>query len=147
MKAKSQIARSNVASLPPTSRSRVGNGRDLLPDIDGRSAVARRYKEILGSVIADQGGEANLSEARQQLVRRFAAAAVLAEALESKIIQGESFDIEQHAKLSATLVKLAQRIGLGRHLKTVQSLDDYLRSKQQQRDDAEVIEHDAEPAS
>ena len=30
----------------PTARSRVSNGADLLAGIDGRSAMARRYRDI-----------------------------------------------------------------------------------------------------
>ena len=29
------------------ARSRVSNGRDVLPDVDGRSLVARRYRDIV----------------------------------------------------------------------------------------------------
>jgi hypothetical protein len=61
----------------PTARSRVSNGRDLLPGIDGRSTVARRYRDIASAILVDQGGEELCSESRKQLVRRFAAAAVL----------------------------------------------------------------------
>jgi hypothetical protein len=34
-------------------RSRVSNGRDLLPNIDGRSTYARRYRDVIGLHIAD----------------------------------------------------------------------------------------------
>ena len=30
----------------PTARSRVNNGRDVLPNVDGRSLVARRYRDV-----------------------------------------------------------------------------------------------------
>lgn len=152
---RSSVARKPIAELPPKLRSRVGNGRDLLPNIDGRSAPARRAKEIQWSIFSDLGGAERLSETRVQLIRRFAITVVAAEAIEAQLLEGGSIDIEQHAKLASTLVKLSQRIGLGRHAKTVPDLQDYLRSKQHQQDDhteddatdAEVIEQDAEPAS
>ena len=78
---------------PPTSdlvdarklyaRSRVSNGKDLLPDIDGRSMVARRYRDIASAIVSDQGGFDHCSESRKQLIRRFAAASVLAEQMEA----------------------------------------------------------------
>jgi hypothetical protein len=53
------------------ARSRLSNGRDVLPNVDGRSLVARRYRDILCAVASDQGGAERLSEARLQLIRRF----------------------------------------------------------------------------
>src|SRR5205823_4912928 len=75
--------RRNVASVKPTAsrvptagkaqaRSRLSNGRHVLPDVDGRSVVARRYRDIVGAVVSDQGGAEHLSEARLQLIRRSA---------------------------------------------------------------------------
>jgi hypothetical protein len=95
-------------------RSRISNGKDLLPDIDGRSIVARRYRDIASAILADQAGADQCSEARKQLIRRFAAAAVLAEQLEARLANGEQIDITEHATLSSTLVRLAQRIGIDR---------------------------------
>ena len=51
---------------------------------------------------------------RKQLIRRFAAAAVLAEQLEAKLARGEEIDVNTHALLCSTLTRLASRIGLGR---------------------------------
>jgi hypothetical protein len=95
-------------------RSRVSNGHDLLPDIDGRSVIARRYRDIASAILIDQGGIDRCSESRKQLVRRFAAAAVLAEQMESRLANGEQIDIAQHATLSSTLVRLAAKIGIDR---------------------------------
>ena len=55
----------------------------MLPDVDGRSGIARRFRDIASAILVDQGGEAQCSESRKQLVRRFAAAAVLAEQMEA----------------------------------------------------------------
>jgi hypothetical protein len=120
MKMKGEVAqRKRVGSKPIPGRkvygrSRISNGGDLLPDIDGRSVVARRYRDIASAILADQGGADRCSESRTQLVRRFAAAAVLAEQLEGRLANGEQIDIAQHATLSSTLVRLAQRIGIDR---------------------------------
>jgi hypothetical protein len=100
-------------------RSRVSNGAEVLPGIDGRSLVARRYRDIAGAILVDQGGEDLCSESRKQLVRRFAAAAVLAEQMEAKLARGEEIDIQEHALLCSTLVRVAQRIGIDRIPKNV----------------------------
>jgi hypothetical protein len=94
------------------ARSRVTNGSDVLPGVNGRTMVARRFYGVVQSLIADQAGLDRCSEAKLQLIRRFAASAVMAEALEAKLARGEQIDITQHAVLSSTLVRLAQRIGI-----------------------------------
>lgn len=103
-------------------RSRVSNGHDLLPDIDGRSVIARRYRDITSAIMVDQGGAVQCSESRQQLIRRFAASAVLAEQLESRLANGEDIDVQQHALLCSSLVRLAQRIGIDRVPREVDGL-------------------------
>jgi hypothetical protein len=108
-------------------RSRITNGTALLPDVDGRGVVARRLKDITSAILADQGGAEQCSEGRLQLVRRFAAAAVIAEQMESRLANGEQIDIEEYALLCSTLTRLAQRIGIDRRAKDVTpSLSEYL---------------------
>jgi hypothetical protein len=118
-----------TAPRKPTARSRVTNGHALLPGIDGRSAVARRYADIIAALVADAGGESEISEARRQLIRRFAALAVLAENLEARLAMGEAIDLAEHALISSTLVRLASRLGINRHARTVPTLRDYLALK------------------
>ena len=106
---------------------RITNGESILPNIDGRSALARRYRDIAGAILVDQGGADQCSESRQQLIRRFAAAAVLAEQLESRLANGEAIDIQEHATLSSTLVRLSSRIGIDRRMKDITpTLSEYL---------------------
>jgi hypothetical protein len=110
-------ARKSASSRDPErrkahGRNRVSNGKDLLPGVDGRSLIARRYRDISTAIISDMGGVGNCSEARMQLVRRFAAAACLSEEMEAKLVNGEQIDLAAHALLCSTLVRLAQRIGL-----------------------------------
>ena len=117
------------APRKPTARSRVSNGRDLLPGIDGRTIIARRYRDITAAILTDQAGADQCSEARLQLVRRFAATAVLAEEMEARLANGEQISIEQHATLSSTLVRLASRIGIDRRQRDVTpTLAEYLAS-------------------
>jgi hypothetical protein len=116
-----------LAPAKPEARSRVTNHADLLPGIDGRSVVARRYRDIAVAMISDQGGLDRCSEARIQLIRRFAAASVLAEAMEARMANGEQIEVAAHAHLASTCVRIAQRIGVDRHSRNVTpSLRDYL---------------------
>jgi len=71
-----------ATQLSRRHRSRISNGNGLLPGIDGRSEIARRYRDVVSAIIADQGGSDRCAEARIQLIRRFAACSVIAESLE-----------------------------------------------------------------
>jgi hypothetical protein len=104
-----------------------GNGVSF-PNADVR--FARRYRDIAHAIIGEQGGADQCSESRQQLIRRFAAAAVLAEQLEARLAYGNEIDITAHALLAATLVRIAQCIGIDRPAKnTTSSLREYLAAK------------------
>ena len=121
-------------------RSRLTNKKDLLPGVDGRTVIYRRFRDIASQVALDQGGLDQLSEARLQLVRRFAAAAVLAEQLEAALANGQEINVERHALLCSTLTRLAQRIGLDRRAKNITpSLREYLAMKDQE-DAVEIVE-------
>lgn len=111
--------RNSTAPRPAALRARATNHTDLLPGVDGRSAMARRFRDIASAVTIDQGGADRLSEVRLQLCRRFAAAAVLAEAMEAKLATGQPIDISEHAQLCSSLCRLSNRIGLGRRAKNV----------------------------
>ena len=118
-----------------TARSKVTNGAELLPGIDGRSPMARRYRDLLAALASDQGGLSRLSEARVQLCRRFAALSVLAESMEADLVSGKAIKIEEYALMASTLVRVATRIGIDRRAtKVVPHLRDYLEGK------AEVVE-------
>jgi hypothetical protein len=110
-------------------RTRVSNRHDILPNVDGRSLIARRYRDIANAIAIDQGGADRLSEAKLQLIRRFSAAAVLAERMEARLARGEAIDIQEHALLCSTLTRLVQRIGVNRVAKDITpNLQDYIRS-------------------
>jgi hypothetical protein len=112
-------------------KTKISNGSEVLPNVDGRSLVARRYGEILSALLIDQGDAGKISEARLQYIRRFAAAAVLAEQIEAALARGETIDIGDHALLCSTMVRVGNKIGLDRISKDVTpTVRDYLALKQ-----------------
>ena len=115
----------------PNARSKLTNGTRgmVLPGVDQRSAIARRFRDVMCSVISDAGGIDSLSEAKLQLIRRFSALVVQAEAMEAAFAEGQPFDFDAHARISSTLVRLATRIGLkrvARDVTPIPSVADYL---------------------
>ena len=87
--------------------------RGALPDLDCPSLFARRFREIAAAVLDDQGGGDGLSEARVQLIRRFAASAALAEQLEARLAAATK-STSPSTRCFGTLARLAQVIGSGR---------------------------------
>jgi hypothetical protein len=111
--------RARAGSAKAQARSRISNGLDILPNVDGRSTIARRYRDISYAIVSDMGGADMCSESRLQLIRRFAAAAVIAEQMESRLARGEQISVERHCLLSSTLVRIAHRIGIERQARDV----------------------------
>jgi len=89
----------------------VTNQKDLLPGLDGRSASARRFRDLVNAFVADMGGLDRCSEIKLGLVRRLAATTVQAEMLEARMVNGEAIDIATLCTLASTTVRLSQRLG------------------------------------
>ena len=105
---------------PEKGRSRFSNHHDLLPEIvDGRSSAARRFRDLVRGFIADQGGLDCCSETKIVLLRRLAAVTVMAETIEARMVNGEDIDTNKLCVLASVSVRLAQRLGLERHMREV----------------------------
>jgi hypothetical protein len=102
------------AERSPTVRSRITNGRQLLANIDGRTADARRYRDLAASLADDFGGAAALTEAQRALVRQAAAMIVQSERLQSAVLRGELVDVEQLTRLANAATRILTRLGLKR---------------------------------
>ena len=121
---------SPLGELPSRTRSAVTNHKDLLPGLDGRSATARRFRDLVNAFVADMGGLDRCSEIKLGLVRRLAATTVQAEMLEARMVNGEAIDIATLCTLASTTVRLSQRLGLERRARNVTpSLGQYLAAR------------------
>lgn len=114
----------------PEARSRVSNGKALFVDqIDGRSVLARRYRDVLAQLSADLGGD--LTEAQMMIARRAATLAVWCEQAEAVMAGGGALDIAAFTTASNTLRRLVADLGLERRLKDVTpSLHQYLAGRE-----------------
>jgi hypothetical protein len=90
----------------------VKNHKNLLPGLDGRSASARRFRDLVNAFVADMGGLDCCSEIRLGLLRRLASTTVQAEMLEARMVNGEAIDI-------ATLCTLASLEARARHVEVL----------------------------
>src|SRR5258707_5564524 len=103
---------SPLCAFPSRARSAVTNHKDLLPGLDGRSATARRFRDLVNAFVADMGGLDHCSEVRLGLVRRLAATTVQAEMLEARMVNGGAVDIATPCTPASTTGRLRQRPGL-----------------------------------
>jgi hypothetical protein len=95
----------------PSRRAAQDTG---VPDIHSCFAASRRRGEIVEALVNDQGGADHLSEARLQLIHRFAAYALLAEQMEAGLMRGDEINVSEHTLVCKMLVQLSQSIGLDR---------------------------------
>jgi hypothetical protein len=120
-----------VATSKPTHRSRVTNGSQLLPGVDGRSLWARRCRDLIENHIHDRGGPEALSEAERSIIRRASVLTVELEMLEQKFATcGEATpaELDLYSRLSNTMRRLLESVGLQRRTRDISppSLSRYL---------------------
>ena len=106
-----------IAIAKPEARSRIGNGKALLANVDGRSSEMRRYKEIFGQLVADMGGSP--SEAQVIIARRAATLSVWCEGQEAAMANGHSLDVSGFTTATNALRRLLADLGLERRAKDV----------------------------
>ena len=117
----------NPSDFDRDARDRIRLGYELMPyAVDGRSGLAKRYKEIASHLLVDQGYD--LSEVRFQLMKRFIGCCVLCKTIEGSVVAGETVEVSEYSALISSLVRLANRIGIDRIPRNVTpTLNDYLR--------------------
>jgi hypothetical protein len=101
-------------------RTRVANGSIILNGVDGRSLIARRFKELAAAIALDLAGELDeLTEAQRQLIRTASGLIVLREDLDTKIANGEQVDVAEYVHISNGLRRVLATIGLERRPKDI----------------------------
>lgn len=103
-------------------RSRVTNGSQLLPLADGRSTTARRFRDVYEQIATDLGGLNHLSEGQKQLCRRTEMMCAELERMEALSVRGEQvLDLAEYGRVTDTIGRCLQRLGLSRMMKDVNS--------------------------
>src|SRR5215475_14311143 len=105
---------------PATTRSRISNG--ALIDGDGRSAWARRMRDLISLHLSDLGGEDAVSEAEKSIVRRVATMTVELERMESVFAEaGEASpdQLDLYQRVSNSMRRLLETVGIQRRSKDV----------------------------
>jgi len=123
---------SEVACTHRVSRSAVTNGSRISLFGDGRSAGARRYRDILASLASELGGLDTLPESARQTVRRAAQTSVECELLEAAKAAGKGVDALTYATLCNSnhrALRMLYRLKSQNVPRNGQNLADYLAQK------------------
>jgi hypothetical protein len=105
-------------------RSALSNGSRLLEHLDGRSAPARRFRDLQASIASDLGGADNCTELQIQLIRSAAGLTILREVLDVRTLNGEQVDTRRYCRIINTLGRIATSLGLSRVPREINSTAD-----------------------
>ena len=126
---KSQVRQRNGIKKPE-ARSRVTNGRELLPDVDHRTRWIRRFADVLSLHLQQLGGESEVSHAEAAIARRASCLIVECEAMERTFALAGSATAEQldkYQRAANTLRRLCESLGLKRRARDITPrLSDYI---------------------
>lgn len=101
------------------NRSRITNGTQLLPGIDGRSVWARLFRDRFDALVQHAGGPDRITEPEHSLARRAAAletelvhleAAMAHERLHDRVPDRETLDL--YSRLSGTQRRMLDSLGI-----------------------------------
>lgn len=79
---------------------------------DGRTAWARRFRDLVTGFANDLGGAEALPAMKMALVRRAASLAIEAERLEASLANGQQVDIDLLARLASHQRRIVEQLGL-----------------------------------
>jgi len=82
----------------------------LLAGVDKRSAIGRRFRDLVTEYAREIGGGEPLNPAEMALVKQAAALTVRAEALQIDIINGGAADDEHLVRISNTLARILKQL-------------------------------------
>lgn len=121
-----QIEGRTVAEPLPKS---VGKTRLLtLAHLDGRTAAARRARELIEAIEADLGGGDRLSEGQRQLVQRAAVLGTFIESCEAQWLGGKAVDLADYLQAINSQRRVLATIGLERARNVMPSVAEYVAS-------------------
>jgi hypothetical protein len=120
------------------NRSRITNGAELLPKVDGRTAWARLFRDIHESLTQHVGGADRMSEPERMTVRRAAALECELVRLEISFAEAraaerapDAADIDLYSRITNTQRRVLETLGMQRRPRdVVPDLSEYLGAKQ-----------------
>jgi hypothetical protein len=114
----------DAGELPPRREASAGGKEPKvrllsLSDLDGRTRSAQLVSKTIDNLVADLGGEENLSTAEHLIVRRAAIAGAMSEDLAARWLTGELVDPAIFATLANVERRQLESVGIKRRLRDV----------------------------
>jgi hypothetical protein len=102
-----------------------------LGDLDNRTTAARAIRDTMAAIERDLGGD--LTQAQQAIVARAAITSALLESMAAEWLASGQMDAAMWATLSNLERRLYETLGLERRAKPVESLQEYLAKKNNEK--------------
>lgn len=127
-----QIGHQCTASAPPMA---AGKFRLLtLDQLDGRTAAAKRARELIEAIEADLGGGDRLSEGSRQLIQRAAVLGTFIESCEAQWLRGEEVALADYLAAINAQRRVLATVGFERRARDVTpTLAEYLANEKAAR--------------
>jgi hypothetical protein len=107
-------------ALPKRARTRQGKVRLLQrSQLDGRTAAARSFDQLVAAIEADLGGSAELTAIEKALIEGFCGATITLQGIDAKMCLGEDIVVAELAQSVMAMVRVASRLGEARRAKDV----------------------------
>ena len=132
----------NESGLDLKSRSALTNAnRLILGDVDGRTAICRRYRDVRDQILIDLGGTDSVPAIKYMVVEQVASLAVMAEEqIGYKLAEDKKYDHKIHMNLIKQIGPLARILGLRRVPRNISpdseivDLEDYISQRDGRRE-------------
>jgi hypothetical protein len=132
--ASKQGRRSCLDRKKPTARSRVGNGKALLSQVDLRGVAYREYCDVASDLAAHMGGDPTAVE--RALLEEAAGFIVYCRRARAAMLRDEHFDVGAYVKAVNALRRVLQDIGQERRMRDVTpSISQYVKAFEAQEAD------------
>jgi len=127
-------------------RSALTNGKFLLLGTDHRSAWMRRLRDLVAAHISDLGGDDNISHSERMLINRACMMILQLEMMEQAFASNDGVakadEMQLYQRITNTLRRTLESLGLQRRPKAVPTLAEYL--AQRADDTNEVVDAEAQ---
>jgi hypothetical protein len=122
-------ATATLVTAEQVQYTRVGQGKELFPGMDGRSFIARRLQEHYGGICQDMGGMDQMSTIERALSKQMASLITIGEDMVAqRSIDDPEYDYLEHLACVKTVNQVGRTLGTKRRMRPVKevTLDDYI---------------------
>jgi hypothetical protein len=103
----------------PSARSRVGNGKALLSQVDLRGVAYREYCDVAADLAAHMGGADRVTAVERAILEEASGMIVWCRQARAALLNGKDFSVGDYAKAVNCLRRLLEDIGQQPRLKDV----------------------------